>query len=68
MTNEELRRRLVELCDTNNGWVDEVPADKFVDYLIANGVTIRERGEWETRIYKYIDSDGNVIVIEFESS
>lgn len=33
------REKLIELCDTNNGWVDEVPADEFADYLIANGVT-----------------------------
>lgn len=33
------REKLIELCDTNNGWVDEVPAEQFADYLIANGVT-----------------------------
>ena len=34
------RERLIELCDTNNGWVDEVPAEKFADYLLANGVIV----------------------------
>ena len=42
MTDKEIvRERLIELCDTNNGWVDEVPVEQFVDYLIANGVTVR---------------------------
>lgn len=35
-----MREELINLCDTNNGYVDEVPADKFADYLITNGVTI----------------------------
>ena len=34
------RERLIELCDTNNGWVDEVPAEKFADYLLENGVIV----------------------------
>ena len=38
--SEIVRARLIELCDTNNGWVDEVPVEKFVDYLMSNGVTI----------------------------
>lgn len=33
-----MREKLIYLCDTNNGYVDEVPADKFADYLIANDV------------------------------
>lgn len=32
------RERLIEICDTNNGWVDEVPAEQFADYLLANSV------------------------------
>lgn len=40
------REKLIELCDTNNGWVDEVPAEKFADYLLVNGVVVREKGEW----------------------
>ena len=34
------RERLIDICDTNNGWVDEVPAEKFADYLLANGVIV----------------------------
>lgn len=34
------RERLIEICDTNNGWVDEAPAEKFADYLLENGVTV----------------------------
>ena len=34
----EMREKLIYLCDTNNGYVDEEPADKFADYLIANDV------------------------------
>lgn len=41
MTNEELRQRLIELLSTADGGIK---AD-IADYLIANGVTIRERGE-----------------------
>lgn len=33
------REKLIDLCDTNNGWVDEVPAEQFADHLLANGVT-----------------------------
>lgn len=34
------RERLIDLCDTNNGWVNEVPAEEFADYLLLNGVTV----------------------------
>lgn len=34
----KMREKLIYLCDTNSGYVDEVPADKFADYLIANDV------------------------------
>lgn len=34
------RERLIEICDTNNGWVDEAPAEKFADYLLENGVIV----------------------------
>lgn len=34
------RERLIELCDTNNGWVNEVPAEDFADYLLENGVIV----------------------------
>lgn len=39
---DALRNKLIEICDTNNGWVDEAPVERFVDYLISNGVTMRE--------------------------
>lgn len=37
MTNRE---RLIEICDTNCGYVDEVPAEIFADHLIAHGVIV----------------------------
>ena len=36
----DMRDRLIKLCDTNCGYVDEIPADEFADYLIANGVIL----------------------------
>lgn len=33
-----MKERLIELCDTNCGYVDEMSAEKFADYLIDNGV------------------------------
>jgi hypothetical protein len=38
---EVVKARLIELCDTNCGYVDEVPVEQFVGYLIANGVTLK---------------------------
>ena len=38
----DVRKKLVELLDTNCGYVDEVEAEVFADYLIANGVTVQE--------------------------
>lgn len=57
MTNEELRQRLTDSiikCDMENYVLELLPerpsvirtAEIIADYLIANGVTIRERGEW----------------------
>lgn len=34
------RERLIDLCDTNNGWVNEVPAEEFADYLLSNGIIV----------------------------
>jgi hypothetical protein len=34
------RERLIEICDTNCGYVDEVPAEIFADHLIAHGVIV----------------------------
>ena len=33
-----MRDKLIEICDTNNGWVDEIPAEQFADYLSENDV------------------------------
>ena len=38
----DVREKLVELLDSNCGYVDEVEAEVLADYLIANGVTIQE--------------------------
>ena len=38
----DVREKLVELLDTNCGYVDEVEAEVLADYLIANGVTAQE--------------------------
>lgn len=46
MSKQTDREKLIELCDTNNGWVDEVPAEKFADYLLSHGVTFEKQGEW----------------------
>lgn len=51
MTNEELRQRLLMMVhaafyESEDGFGrPKVP--QVVDYLIANGVTIRECGEWK---------------------
>ena len=37
-----VRRKLIELLDTNCGYVDEVEAEVLADYLIANGATVQE--------------------------
>ena len=60
MNQEELKQRLIELLDNLNFEYGEILADCyennskhdvpfgefFAEKLIANGVTIRERGEW----------------------
>ena len=38
----DVREKLVELLDTNFGYVDEVEAEVLADHLIANGVTVQE--------------------------
>lgn len=42
----DVREELLEICDTNNGWVDEVPVEDFVDYLMSEGVTIERHEYW----------------------
>ena len=38
----DIREKLVELLDTNCGYVDEVEAEVLADHLISNGVTVKE--------------------------
>ena len=38
----DVREKLVELLDTNCGYVDEVEAEVLADHLIAHGVTVQE--------------------------
>ena len=38
----DVKEKLVELLDTNCGYVDEVAAEVLADHLIANGVTVQE--------------------------
>ena len=38
----DIKEKLVELLDTNCGYVDEVKAEVLADHLIANGVTVQE--------------------------
>lgn len=38
----DIREKLVELLDTNCGYVDEIEAEVLADHLISNGVTVQE--------------------------
>lgn len=67
MTKEELRQRLIELiehcscrysppctgecAECINVDMRDRQIEYIADHLIANGVTIRERGEWEMQKY-----------------
>ena len=42
----DIKTKLVELLDTNCGYVDEVEAKVFADYLLAHDVTIMQHGRW----------------------
>lgn len=42
----DVREKLIELLDTNCGYVDEVEAEVLADHLIANGVMVQECGHW----------------------
>ena len=55
----DVREKLVELLDTNCGYVDEVEAAVLADYLIANGVTVQERAYWQY-IEDDVDEDNNI--------
>lgn len=45
----DVRESLIKICDTDFGYVDEVPAEKFADYLLANDVTLVKHGIWKCR-------------------
>lgn len=58
MNQEELKQRLIELIDKKVALIDLNDSsaiwtserfEELSDYLIANGVTIREHGEWIKR-------------------
>lgn len=52
MTKEELEQRLIELFEECMVmWHDNANISTIVAHLIANGVTIRERGEWKDNIF-----------------
>ena len=44
----DVREKLVELLDTNCGYVDEVEAEVLADHLIANGVMVQKNAYLET--------------------
>ena len=46
----DVREKLVELLDTNCGYVDEVAAEVLADHLIAHGVTVQEWISVEDRL------------------
>ena len=51
MNQEELKQRLMELIYKHSPRLVEEEASCLAARLIANGVTIRERGEWEEHTY-----------------
>jgi rubrerythrin len=48
---EQMREKLIELlregCSAGEGCSDKTCFDCFADILIANGVTVRKKGDWE---------------------
>ena len=56
----EVREKLVELLDTNCGYVDEVAAEVLADHLIANGVTVQEWISVDDRLPK---NSGHYLVV-----
>ena len=71
----DVREKLVELLDTNCGYVDEVEAEVLADYLIANGVTVQEwisvddrlpeEGEYVLCVLKGFNYGGKIQVCKF---
>lgn len=70
MKNEELKQRLIELL--NETFAEQydkrglLTAPHTTEALIANGVTIRERGEWKKHPYSYECSlCGNALSVDY---
>ena len=67
----DVREKLVELLDTNCGYVDEVEAEVLADKLISNGVTVqewisvKERLPEESGMYIVTANDGHAQRISF---
>ena len=71
----DVREELVELLDTNCGYVDEVEAEVLAYYLIANGVTVQEwvsvddrlpeEGEYVLCVLKGFNYGGKIQVCKF---
>ena len=76
MNQEELKQRLIELLDgyyeeTGVGFVHyltDEESEMIANHLIANGVMIRERGEWKDNIfcsrcgYAAEDDEGHILM------
>ena len=67
----DVREKLVELLDTNCGYVDEVEAEVLADKLISNGVTVqewisvKERLPEESGMYIVTANDGHAQRVSF---
>lgn len=71
----DVREKLVELLDTNCGYVDEVEAEVLADHLAANGVTVQEwisvddrlpeEGEYVLCVLKGFNYGGKIQVCKF---
>ena len=71
----DVREKLVELLDTNCGYVDEVEVEVLADYLISNGVTVQEwisvkdrlpeEGEYVLCVLKGFNYGGKIQVCKF---
>lgn len=71
----DVREKLVELLDTNCGYVDEVEAEVLADHLFSNGVTVQEwtsvddrlpeEGEYVLCVLKGFNYGGKIQVCKF---
>ena len=61
----DVREKLVELLDTNCGYVDEVAAEVLADHLIANGVTVQE---WISVTERLPENIANRVLVVCERS